>query len=117
MEDLARYLDRALGVSVPDSGEAALLAWLEAYCNELLQRDFAGLVQLLYRVDVSERGVRAALKGSDGQDAGAILARLIFDRVSRIVEARRRDPAGGEVPKAPDAPGAAGQEPSDEERW
>ena len=72
--------------------------------NLLIQRDFEAVVQLLYRIDVSEKRLRGILDSDSGEDAGRIIARLIMERQWQKIESRRRyrqDDAGE----------------SDEERW
>ncbi|RYD87020.1 MAG: hypothetical protein EOP50_21480 [Sphingobacteriales bacterium] len=55
--------------------------------NEAVLHDFESVRRLLYRVDVSEKKVRATLQSANdptnaaGGDAGTILARLLLDRV------------------------------------
>lgn len=53
---------------------------LAAYLNELLINDFAALVQVLYRVDVSEQKLKTALKENPEADAGDLLAELLIRR-------------------------------------
>jgi hypothetical protein len=67
-----------------------LLVWLTQYCNGLLQADFPGLIQLLYRVDVSEAKLRYLLRNVKGEDAGKIMALLLLERVEEIVASRKR---------------------------
>ena len=83
--------------------EDALEAQLAEKINEMIQRDFEGLVQLLYRVDVSEQKLRLLLNGAE--DAGKLIARLIIERQWQKIESRRRYRQDG----------GAGTE--DEERW
>ncbi len=70
--------------------EEELQAWLTEYCNDLLKRDFPALVQLLYRVDVSEHRLKYLLKMSGGVDAGATMANLMLERVTQIVKSRKK---------------------------
>ena len=58
--------------------------------NLLVQRDFEALVQLLYRIDVSEKRLRGILDSETGEDAGRIIARLIIERQWQKIESRRR---------------------------
>lgn len=60
--------------------------------NILIQRDFGALVQLLYRIDVSETKLRRLLNedAGSGDDAGRIIARLIMERQWQKIETRRR---------------------------
>ena len=87
--EVIQWLEGSLGSTVP-SGEAALLDWLTDYCNGLLVRDFPRLVQLLYRVDVSEARLKTTLVEAGGQDAGRIMAILLLERVGEIVRARKQ---------------------------
>ena len=58
--------------------------------NLLIQRDFEAVVQLLYRIDVSEKRLRGILNSDTGEDAGRIIARLIMERQWQKIESRRR---------------------------
>lgn len=53
---------------------------LAAYLDQLVANDFPALLQLLYRVDVSEQKVKAVLKENPQAAAGDLLAELIIQR-------------------------------------
>lgn len=53
---------------------------LSAYLNYLLVNDFSALVQILYRVDVSEQRLKTILKENKEADAGDLLSELIMHR-------------------------------------
>lgn len=72
--------------------------------NELINKDFQALIQLLYRVDVSEKKIRAYLIENTNKDAAAGLADLIIERQLQKTESRKANQA-----KKDDA--------SNEERW
>ncbi len=57
-----------------------LLLSLAAYVNELIMTNFERLVQLLYRIDVSEEKLKKLLRKNPESDAGIIIADLIIDR-------------------------------------
>lgn len=61
---------------------------LEEKINELIQHDFAGLVNLLYRVDVNEQKVKQLLRDSEGKEAARIISNLIIER--QIEKAKHR---------------------------
>ena len=67
-----------------------LEAQLAEKINILIQRDFGALVQLLYRIDVSEAKLRLMLHNDAGEDAGLLIARLIMERQWQKIESRRR---------------------------
>ena len=88
--DIAAWLRETTPLPMVQTAEE-LLVWLTQYCNGLLQADFPGLVQLLYRVDVSEARLKYLLKESGGgEDAGRIMALLILESVEQIVLSRKR---------------------------
>ncbi|WP_121353870.1 hypothetical protein [Flavisolibacter nicotianae] len=76
---------------------------LAVYLNELVLHDFAALVQLLYRVDVPEKNVKAVLQENPTEDAGSLLADLLIRRQleKRATKERFR----------------SSDETSEEERW
>lgn len=77
---------------------------LSAYFNNLLLNDFSSLVQILYRVDVSEQKLTTVLKENKEANAGDLLAELVIQRQEQKSALRNETP-----PPAEDIP--------DEERW
>ena len=59
---------------------AQLLQQLSAEINELILTNFERLIQLLYRIDVSEQRLKQLLKDHPDQDAGFLIAGLIIER-------------------------------------
>ena len=57
--------------------------------DELLQRDFEKLKWILYRIDVSEKKLSAALENSD-QDAATVMADMIIQRQIEKAESRKK---------------------------
>ncbi|MGZ5221215.1 MAG: hypothetical protein ACXWC7_14095 [Chitinophagaceae bacterium] len=60
--------------------KATVIKELSAYLNYLVLNDFPALVQILYRVDISEKKLRTALAENKEADAGDLLAELIIER-------------------------------------
>lgn len=58
--------------------------------NELLQTDFAGLVALLYRLDVDEDKLRTALDLHAGTDAALLITDLIIERQLQRIRSRQQ---------------------------
>jgi hypothetical protein len=74
-----------------------LEGWLAERLNEWIRWDFNALVAFLYRVDISESGLRHLLKENPGQDAGLTIARMVLHRLEQKIESRRhhrRDDSG-----------------------
>lgn len=54
---------------------------LAVYINELIDKDFDKLINLLYRIDISEDKLTKALKAEDKtQSSGNTIAKLIIER-------------------------------------
>jgi hypothetical protein len=93
-----------------DLREAPTVDSLETILAErigiLINTDFSALVQLLYRVDVSETRLRQLLQENRMTDAGRLIARLMLERQWQKIETRRefsRERTKGDA--------------ADEERW
>lgn len=50
--------------------------------NELIKKDFSRLVQILYRIDVSEAKLKNILQTHPNEDAGKLIAQVIIDRLA-----------------------------------
>jgi hypothetical protein len=57
--------------------------------NELIVHDFGKLVNILYRIDVSEQKLKQVLQSNDNKDAAAIIAGLIIERQIEKIKSRR----------------------------
>jgi hypothetical protein len=57
--------------------------------EDLLERDFNGLVNILYRIDVSETQLKKALAAST-EDPASIITDMIFKREMQKVATRRK---------------------------
>lgn len=63
---------------------------LAAKINTLINEDFSRLIQLLYRIDVSETKLKKLLRENNGSDADRLIARLILERQWQKIETRRK---------------------------
>jgi len=61
---------------------------LELAINELIKNDFSKLVQILYRIDVSEAKLKNILNSNPNEDAGKLIAQVIVDRLEATKKAR-----------------------------
>jgi hypothetical protein len=67
-----------------------LTAMLAIHINKLLQSNFEKLVNLLYRIDVSEKKLKQLLKDHPKEDAGNIIASLIIERQLEKIKSRKQ---------------------------
>ena len=64
---------------------------LAIYINELIDKDFNKLVNLLYRIDISEQKLKIALQNEDKTiSSGKIIAKLIIERQLQKLEFRKK---------------------------
>ena len=64
--------------------------------NHLISTDFNHLIQVLYRIDVSETKLKQVLKDNPNEDAGKIIARLIIERQQQKMISRNSFKKSGE---------------------
>lgn len=98
-------LESVLAISSEESLKDRLLfEQLAADINHLIQTDFEKLVNLLYRIDVSEAKVKEMLHAHPDRDAGHIIAELLIERQMQKIKLRK------EFSKPP-------ENISDDEKW
>lgn len=56
--------------------------------NELIKNNFNYVVQLLYRIDISEVKLKQLLKSNPTEDAGKIISQLIIERQQQKMVSR-----------------------------
>jgi len=69
------------------------------FINELIDKDFSRLVQLLYRLDVSEAKLRSVLIEHPTGDAGDMIAQLIMERIAQREKNKQLFKQEGEIPE------------------
>lgn len=64
---------------------------LAIYINELIDKDFNKLVNLLYRIDISEQKLKIALQNEDKTiSSSKTIAKLIIERQIQKLEFRKK---------------------------
>jgi hypothetical protein len=61
---------------------------LIVYINDCINQDFNKLVQLLYRIDVSENKLKTILQSNPTEDAAKLIAAVIIERLAATKAAR-----------------------------
>lgn len=82
-----KIIDVTRSIQLAPSNEIRLK--LISLINELINKDFHAVVQLLYRIDLSEKKVRAFLDQNTETDSASILADLIIERQLQKIESRK----------------------------
>jgi hypothetical protein len=70
---------------------------LIAFINDCIQNDFNKLVQLLYRIDVSEEKLKYILQLNPNEDAGKLIAAVIVERLAATKAARASFSSTGKI--------------------
>lgn len=70
--------------------EEELLQTLATLINDLIQHDFAQLVRMLYRLDISETKLKQLLKDYPDADAGRIIGSMIIERQRQKIASRKQ---------------------------
>ena len=70
---------------------------LIAYINDCIQHDFNKLVQLLYRIDVSEEKLKYILQLNPNEDAAKLIAAVIIERLAATKAARASFSSTGKI--------------------
>ncbi len=72
------------------SDHAALKERLRVILSNMLDNDFQGLLNAMYRLDIDEAKFKQVITGQEGSDISGILARMIIDREMEKVKTRIR---------------------------
>lgn len=84
-------VNKDFALTLPDTlTDDALRAQLAVHINELILYRFDHLVQLLYRMDVSEKKLKQLLQDHRGTDAGDLIAGLVLEREQQKINSRQQ---------------------------
>lgn len=72
---------------------------LAEFIHQLIDKDFSRLVQLLYRLDVSEAKLRSVLLEHPTGDAGEMIAQLILERIDQREKNKQLFKQQGDIPE------------------
>jgi hypothetical protein len=73
---------------------------LIVFINDCIQHDFNKLVQLLYRIDVSEEKLKYILQLNPNEDAAKLIAAVIIERLAATKAARASFSKSGKIDQA-----------------
>lgn len=72
---------------------------LTAFITELIDQDFSRLVQLLYRLDVSEDKLKKVLLDNPEGDAAGMIAKLVMERIEQSRKSKEMFPPPKNIPE------------------
>lgn len=90
-EELVQLVNKELAIELPvQISMEEIQEKLSAHINRLIQGNFEQLVNLLYRIDVSEPKIKSLLQMQPGTNAGDIIANLIIERQLQKIQSRQQ---------------------------
>jgi hypothetical protein len=66
--------------------------------NHLIQTDFTRLINMLYRIDISEKNLKVTLEQQADEDAGLLMARLVIERLLQKQQMRAQFKTHDNIP-------------------
>lgn len=89
-KELVIQINKELAVELPEKITVEeLREKLSAHINRLIQTNFEQLVNLLYRIDVSEAKIKSLLQIQPGTNAGDLITDLIIERQLQKIKSRQ----------------------------
>jgi hypothetical protein len=90
-EALIQLVNKELALELPaQMSMDEIREKLSAHINRLIQSNFEQLVNLLYRIDVSEAKIKSLLEYQAGVNAGDIIASLVIERQLQKIKSREQ---------------------------
>lgn len=90
-------LSNDFNLPVTNDKEELVMALAEGI-NQLIQTDFARLINMLYRIDISEKILKETLEQQADEDAGLLIARLIIERLLQKQQTRAQFKTHDNIP-------------------
>lgn len=89
--ELIQQVNKELAITLPEQNSMTeLQSQLAIHINYLILHHFEQLVNLLYRIDVSEAKIKSLLQNHTKENAGNIIAALIIERQIQKIKTRRQ---------------------------
>ena len=83
---------------LPQSSFQQFVESLAQYIHQLINHDFGRLVQLLYRMDISEKKLKQTLASSQ-TDAGFLIANMMIERELQKIQSRKQFRNQSDIPE------------------
>lgn len=88
-KDLVLFLNKHLEIDMPAGLSIdELKEFLTPYINDLINKDFNKLINILYRIDIDEKKLKTFLSENKDIDAASIISDMIIDRQMQKIWSR-----------------------------
>lgn len=75
-----------------------LLNQLSSSINHLIETDFPQLVNILYRLDISEPSLKQTLRENPGKNTGDLIAVMVIERQLQKLKSREQFKSSDNIP-------------------
>lgn len=99
IKEVTLELEKILSVTVPVTTYEALKHALSEKVRLLINEDFTALIQLLYRMDVSEQKLRNLFNDTTANDVCDGIAALMIERQLQKISTRKAFSKGDDIPE------------------
>lgn len=91
-DEIKKLISREMEIAITEPAASLddLRILLAEKFNELIKKDFNGLIQLLYRIDISEEKLKQTLKENKGKNSGELLAEMTIERQLQKIQSRQQ---------------------------
>jgi len=97
--EIISQLSQSLEIQLPVKISLAQLKMiLSGHINHLITNDFNKLLRVLYKVDVSEKLLKASLQ-EHTQDAATVIAEMIIERQLQKIKTREQFKTDNDIPE------------------
>ena len=97
-QEAALVVAKDLGIEILERDYSSLTNLLARKINELIDKDFARLVQILYRMDIDEQKLKSLLSAFPEEDAGRMIAQLMIERQEQKIKNRYQNKGNSDIP-------------------
>lgn len=88
-DDIIPFINKDFSLELNRNiSEDELASLLAIHINEMILHDLPKLIQLLYRVDISEKKMKHTLAENKNYEAGMIIARMVIERQKEKAKSR-----------------------------
>ncbi|MFZ9661792.1 MAG: hypothetical protein ACO29O_07935 [Chitinophagaceae bacterium] len=90
-KDIIPYINKDFSIELSHHiSEDELAFALAEHINDMIVHNLPKLIQLLYRIDISEKKLKEMLAQHKNYEAGMIIARMVIDRQKEKAKSREK---------------------------
>lgn len=89
-QEIIPYINKDFSLELNQNiTEDELVSFLANHINDMIVHDLPKLIQMIYRVDISEKKLKEMLLQNKNYEAGMIIARMVLERQKEKAKSRQ----------------------------